>query len=101
MRSTIVLAGAVVTLAVVALPSQGHAPSESRATRCGEERWAVKTLSDKRERLVDYGPHDSSVGRLRKKPHPHVGPDTKRQRMDAYLLDATAGSVDPASDRSG
>jgi hypothetical protein len=38
----------------------------------------VKTLSDPRENLVNYKPHDSSIGRLRKKPHPHVGPNTKR-----------------------
>ena len=28
--------------------------------------------------MVNYKPHDSSIGRLRKKPHPHVGPNTKR-----------------------
>jgi hypothetical protein len=38
----------------------------------------VETLSDPRENLVNYKPHDSSIGRLRKKPHPHVGPNTKR-----------------------
>ena len=38
----------------------------------------MKTLSDARENLVNYNPHDSSIGRLRKKPHPHVGPNTKR-----------------------
>jgi hypothetical protein len=38
----------------------------------------VKTLSDPREKLVNYKPRDSSIGRLRKKPHPHVGPNTKR-----------------------
>jgi hypothetical protein len=43
-----------------------------------EERWPVKTLTDAREELVNYKPHDSSIGRLGKKPHPHVGPNTKR-----------------------
>ena len=38
----------------------------------------MKTLSDTREKLVNYKPHDSSIVRLRKKPHPHVGPNTKR-----------------------
>ena len=38
----------------------------------------MKTLSDAREKLVNYKPHDSSIGRLGKKPHPHVGPNTKR-----------------------
>ena len=42
------------------------------------ERWPVKTLSDKREELVNFKSHDSSIGRLRKKPHPDVGPNTKR-----------------------
>ena len=42
------------------------------------QSWPVKTLSDAREKLVNYKPHDSSIGRLRKKPHPHVGPNTKR-----------------------
>ena len=60
---------------------QGGKAVSSRAaaaTTCGVERWAVKTLSDKRERLVNFKPHDSSIGRLRKKPHPDVGPNTKR-----------------------
>jgi DNA-binding response OmpR family regulator len=37
------------------------------ATQCGEARWAVKTLSDKRERLVNFKPKDTTVNRLRKK----------------------------------
>jgi hypothetical protein len=56
----------------------GPQPLAAGATTCGEERWPVKTLSDAREKLVNYKPHDSSIGRLGKKPHPHVGPNTKR-----------------------
>jgi hypothetical protein len=67
-----------VILGVVALPTGGQTLRANGATTCGEERWAVKTLSDKREKLVNFKPHDSSIGRLRKKPHPAVGPNTKR-----------------------
>ena len=66
-------------LSVALLPrSAAQPPSAHIAATCGEERWPVKTLSDPREKLVNYKPHDSSIGRLRKKPHPHVGPNTKR-----------------------
>jgi hypothetical protein len=47
-------------------------------TSCGVERWAVKTLSDKRERLVHFKPRSSSVQSLRAKPSPGVGSDTPR-----------------------
>ena len=56
----------------------GTAPAVSAATQCGEERWAVKTLSDKRERLVNFKPRDTTVNRLRKKPSPGVGANTPR-----------------------
>ena len=66
-------------LSVALLPrSAAQPPSAHIAAACGVERWPVKTLSDPREKLVNYKPHDSSIGRLRKKPHPHVGPNTKR-----------------------
>ena len=77
MRYVGVLAS-VVILALVAWPSGGQTLRASGATTCGEERWAVKTLSDEREKLVNFKPHGSSIGRLRKKPHPDVGPNTKR-----------------------
>src|SRR5512132_1159937 len=64
---------------VALLPRSGaQPPSAHLPAACGEERWPVKTLSDPREKLVNYKPHDSSIGRLRKKPHPHIGPNTKR-----------------------
>ena len=66
-------------LGVALLPrSAAQPPGAQVAASCGVERWPVKTLSDPREKLVNYKPHDSSIGRLRKKPHPHVGPNTKR-----------------------
>ena len=47
--------------------------------RCGEERWAVKTLSDKREVRVRFKPRGISVAQLRlKKPPVHIGSDTPR-----------------------
>ena len=48
------------------------------AKSCGVERWAVKTLSDKRERLVHFKPRRSSVHKLRKKHSPGVGAHTPR-----------------------
>ena len=69
----------VCVLSVALLPtSAAQPPSAQVAATCGVERWPVKTLSDPREKLVNYKPHDSSIGRLRKKPHPDVGPNTKR-----------------------
>ena len=56
----------------------GDGPRAKAAAECGVERWAVKTLSDKRVNRVDFHPHDSSIGRLRKKVAPHVGSDTPR-----------------------
>jgi hypothetical protein len=47
--------------------------------RCGEERWAVKTLSDNREKRVRYKPRNISVAAMRKKKPPvDIGSDTKR-----------------------
>jgi hypothetical protein len=48
--------------------------------RCGEEGWAVKTLSDKRERLVNFKPKDTMVSRLPKKSAPGVGRIHRGQR---------------------
>jgi hypothetical protein len=56
----------------------GSGSTGGEGQSCGEERWAVKTLSDKREGLVDFKPKNSSVSRLRKKPSPGVGSNTPR-----------------------
>jgi hypothetical protein len=77
-RMTILIGAAVLIGLLIVRGPGGSQPFAAGATTCGEERWAVKTLSDKRERLVNFKPRDSSIGRLRKKPHPHVGPNTKR-----------------------
>ena len=68
----------LVILALIALPRGGAPPRANGATTCGEERWAVKTLSDKRERLVRFKPKGTTVTRLRKKRSPGVGPNTPR-----------------------
>ena len=53
-------------LSVALLPrSSAQPPSAHIAAACGEERWPVKTLSDAREKLVNYKPHDSSIRRTR------------------------------------
>ena len=72
--------GSVVVVAALALPEPGggQPPSAQVSAACGVERWAVKTLSDKRERLVNFKPKDTSVSRLGKKPAPHVGSNTPR-----------------------
>ncbi len=79
-RRTSILIGAaiVVGLLVIRGPGGTQPLAAGARTTCGDQRWPVKTLSDPREKLVNYKPHDSSIGRLRKKPHPHVGPNTKR-----------------------
>src|SRR4051812_31431218 len=69
----------VVMLLLGVLPLvAGHRSDASSSTQCGDERWAVKTLSDKRERLVNFRPKDTTVTRLRKKPSPGVGSSTPR-----------------------
>jgi hypothetical protein len=48
------------------------------AVRCGEERWAVKTLSDPHAAEVDFSPRDTTVERLRRFNNPGVGSDDPR-----------------------
>ncbi len=49
------------------------------ALRCGEERWAVKTLSDRAARHVDYNARHQNIDYLRHLPRPDIGFDTPRQ----------------------
>lgn len=97
-RRYAVLALVAAGLAAALYSSGGTAaehPRAQAAASCGVERWAVKTLSDKREELVSYAPHDTSIGRLRNKDAPHIGRDTPRiegvetttYRMRARLLE--------------
>ena len=82
-RRTAVLAALIAAFLSAALFSSGgtaarHPSRATIAATCGVERWAVKTLSDKRERLVNFKPKDTTVNRLRRKPSPGVGADTPR-----------------------
>jgi hypothetical protein len=79
-RRTSILISAAIVIGLLAIRGPGGTQplAADARTTCGDQRWPVKTLSDPREKLVNYKPHDSSIGRLRKKPHPHVGPNTKR-----------------------
>ncbi len=76
--SLAILAALVLVALAVGFSSANRPTAAKGASTCGVERWAVKTLSDPREKLVRFKPHDTSVGRLGKKPAPHVGSSTPR-----------------------
>jgi hypothetical protein len=58
--------------------SSGSEISATAATRCGTERWPVKTLSDPAADQVNFTPKSTAVTTLRDKPAPHVGSNTPR-----------------------
>lgn len=70
---TLIAVGATLSIGAGAQPL---APSGK--LKCGEERWPVKTLSDRRARLVDFDPSHATVDDLRRKDRPSVGVDTPR-----------------------
>src|SRR3954447_19608833 len=78
MRRALLVLGILPLILLLICSVSGTAPTAGGATTCGEERWAVKTLSDKRERLVNFQPKDTTVNRLRKKLSPGVGSNTPR-----------------------
>jgi hypothetical protein len=74
-----VLIGAGVLMAtslVLGLPQL----TAKAALSCGEERWKVKTLSDRAARHVDYNARHQDIDYLRHLPRPDIGFDTLRQR---------------------
>jgi len=71
----IVLVVAAVALAL-ALSRQTHAPDEGAS--CGEERWPVKTLSDRDAGRVNLTPQAGSVAELRALPTPSRRPANAR-----------------------
>jgi hypothetical protein len=94
------LAGLLALVSVVALgtfaSTGGSAsPPAHKAVKCGEERWPVKTLSDRKVGQVNFTPDDTSVGRLRNKPDPHTksstpridGVETTTYRVKARLIE--------------
>ena len=60
-----------------ALAASGDPDAKGSAT-CGVERWPVKTLSDKRVKLVKFRPHKTSIAKLRSRVAPDVGTSTPR-----------------------
>ena len=54
-------AAIVIGLLVIRGPGGTQPLAAGARTTCGDQRWPVKTLSDPRERLVNYKPHDSSI----------------------------------------
>jgi hypothetical protein len=81
-------------LAAALLAGGGPSAAPAAAGRCGVERWAVKTLTDPRARLVSLVPRRTSVDRLRALPAPAVlllriaGVETTTWRVRALLLAA-------------
>jgi hypothetical protein len=65
-RAPILILGLLLVGLLLVRGLGGPQPLAAGATTCGEERWPVKTLSDPRERLVNYKPHDSSIGQAPK-----------------------------------
>jgi hypothetical protein len=82
----IVAASALVLAAGVLPQAAVGQPRSSRAIKCGEFRWPVKTLSDRRAQGVNYKPIAASVGFLRKLPAPSsLGTFTPRIRHSAEM----------------
>jgi len=80
-RGQIGVALGLLILASAATDLASGTPSRASAAhglKCGEERWAVKTLSDSRAHLVNFHPQTTTVNRLRHKQRPSVGTDTPR-----------------------
>lgn len=72
-----VLSAALASVATTATGKSSPQPSAQKL-KCGEERWPVKTLSDKRAKLVNFHPKHTTVDKLRRKPRPDVGTDSPR-----------------------
>jgi len=53
------------TLGILSQPTAGARQQFSSTIMCGKWRWPVKTLSDKRERRVNFSPRNRTVGVLR------------------------------------
>lgn len=71
--------------ALSATPSRRPLPRRPRSlqpqecgVRCGVERWAVKTLSDRSRSSVDFHPVPATIAELAALPRPDRIPDTRR-----------------------
>ena len=65
---------------VALLAALAAANAEPRATRCGIERWAVKTLTDPAAGSIDFRARQTTVAALRALRVPHVSGSTPRIR---------------------
>ncbi len=77
-------------LAADSAPTLPPSPSPTQAAlQCGEERWAVKTLSDPSATAVNFAPQASTVDGLRALLKPSVGQNTPRispNEFQAYTI---------------
>jgi len=71
---------AVFAAAMALLAALAAAHAEPRATRCGIERWAVKTLTDPAAATVNFPPRPTTVAAMRALRVPHVSGSTPRIR---------------------
>src|SRR4051812_49271507 len=92
----------------VSLPVRAYLPQlandEVHATglSCGEERWAVKTLSDASAGAVNFAPQSTSVDQLRALAAPKVGDNTPRiggVEFTTYTLTAKLLKMKQEDDR--
>jgi hypothetical protein len=76
---------AVITLvAALGAGSLIPVPLARGAVTCGEERWSIKTLSDRHAADVNFAPVRTTVSRLRSKARPDVHQDSPRLRPVEY-----------------
>ena len=69
------------------------AHADTSATRCGIERWAVKTLTDPAARRVSFVPRTTTVTALRALRVPHVGGRRPRRRVRRAVRAADRGGL--------
>jgi hypothetical protein len=82
------------TLLLIAAFVPAEARPEAGATRCGIERWAVKTLTDPAARTINFTPRPTTVAAMRALPVPHVSNSTPRIRgIETHTYRASARLV--------
>jgi hypothetical protein len=91
-------------LAVLSLTACGSpsAPSGETGLACGEERWAVKTLSDADAARVNLAPAVTTISEITSRPtHCGVGPDRRvyAEEFQAYEVVGRVSRVSLEEDR--
>src|SRR5438874_3168972 len=66
--------------AIASLSAFSEGKAEAPPTRCGVERWAVKTLTDRAARTVSFRARPTTVDAMRAIVVPHVTSSTPRIR---------------------